>query len=345
MEKVLVFLLLSFIVTVINCGIQTKIVGHRGDSVNAPENTEAAFLFCLIEGCDGFETDLRTTKDGYVVLLHDATLSRTTNCTGKVNDYTLSELGNCDAGSWFGTDFAGAKIPTFEQAVELVVDFGDVLLDKVSMKWFISKHLPMLLDEKRIFMDEYLIELRKALMENQLKNKILHNNRIYHNTTSIQIEITASSKFIVMDLKENDQTRGLLGEKISPIIIQNEFETQAVCSCWDVNQIENMQEYLPSSPKQHLGSLLTLDVDNSYFLKWINLHVNGFSYSSVTVKETFINFSHSKLLSVFVWTVNDENTMRQYSLLGVDGIITDNTRLGVSVVNSINSCFNYYCPA
>lgn len=64
------------------------------------------------------ELDAQLTKDGHVVVLHDYTLDRTTNGSGPIGEKTLKEVRTLDAGSWFGPEFAGEKIPTFEEVVE-----------------------------------------------------------------------------------------------------------------------------------------------------------------------------------------------------------------------------------
>jgi glycerophosphoryl diester phosphodiesterase len=69
-------------------------------------------------GCDWIETDLRLTSDGFPVLLHDATLDRTTNGKGKVGSAPLSRLLRLDAGGWFSREFRGERIPTLEEALE-----------------------------------------------------------------------------------------------------------------------------------------------------------------------------------------------------------------------------------
>jgi glycerophosphoryl diester phosphodiesterase len=69
-------------------------------------------------GCDWIETDLRLTSDGFPVLLHDATLDRTTNGKGKVGSVPLSHVLRLDAGSWFSREFRGERIPTMEEALE-----------------------------------------------------------------------------------------------------------------------------------------------------------------------------------------------------------------------------------
>lgn len=81
------------------------IVAHRGLLHHAPENTLANFRACL-ELRLGFEFDVEVTKDGELVCIHDSTLDRTTNGTGKVSEHTLAEIRNLDAGSWFAPKFA-----------------------------------------------------------------------------------------------------------------------------------------------------------------------------------------------------------------------------------------------
>ncbi len=94
------------------------IIAHRGASAYAPENTVAAFDLALQLGCRHLELDIDFTSDGHIVVMHDDTVDRTTNGTGPVGSHTLAELRALDAGSWFGTQFAGERIPTFAEVLE-----------------------------------------------------------------------------------------------------------------------------------------------------------------------------------------------------------------------------------
>ncbi len=94
------------------------VIAHRGASGHAPENTLAAFKRALGMGATFIETDLQLTRDSRFVAMHDATVNRTTNGQGKVHDLTLTELRRLDAGSWFGSEFAGERIPTLEEVLE-----------------------------------------------------------------------------------------------------------------------------------------------------------------------------------------------------------------------------------
>jgi len=96
------------------------IIGHRGASRFAPENTLAAFRLALEVGADGVEFDVRLTRDGVPIIIHDDNLKRTGATPSLVADLSLTELQQIDVGSWFRTeDFASERVPTLEKLFEL----------------------------------------------------------------------------------------------------------------------------------------------------------------------------------------------------------------------------------
>ncbi len=97
-------------------------IAHRGASGYAPENTFAAFRRALAMGVAFIETDLQLSRDARLVAIHDATVNRTTNGQGAVHDMTLAELRRLDAGSWFGSEFSGERIPTIEEILQFAGD-------------------------------------------------------------------------------------------------------------------------------------------------------------------------------------------------------------------------------
>lgn len=94
------------------------VIAHRGASAYAPENTEAAFDLGVALGADAIETDLRATRDGVVVLLHDRLVDRTTDGHGPVDELSWSTVRSLDAGSHKHPRFAGQRIPTFESFLD-----------------------------------------------------------------------------------------------------------------------------------------------------------------------------------------------------------------------------------
>ena len=97
---------------------QPVIFAHRGASARAPENTLAAFELALEQGADAIELDTKLSADGQAVVIHDATVERTTGARGKVKDLSLAHLRSLDAGSFFEERFHGEKIPMLEEVFE-----------------------------------------------------------------------------------------------------------------------------------------------------------------------------------------------------------------------------------
>jgi glycerophosphoryl diester phosphodiesterase len=98
------------------CPGEVLVVGHRGNSRFAPENTVSAFKSALGKA-DFVEMDCRATSDGSLVVLHDNVVDRTTDGTGVVESNTLSYLKSLDAGSWFSRAFIGERVPTLEEGI------------------------------------------------------------------------------------------------------------------------------------------------------------------------------------------------------------------------------------
>jgi glycerophosphoryl diester phosphodiesterase len=126
------------------------LVAHRGASAYAPEHTLESYRLALKQGADFVEQDLQITRDNQLVCLHDLTLERTTNVKDifptryreefsprspseqgsgvagnpvrrwYVSDFTLREIKQLDAGTWFNSKFKGARVPTFQEAIDLV---------------------------------------------------------------------------------------------------------------------------------------------------------------------------------------------------------------------------------
>jgi glycerophosphoryl diester phosphodiesterase len=99
-----------------------EIIGHRGASHDAPENTLAAFRLGWAQGADANELDLRLTRDGQIAVVHDATTRRIAGLDRPVAAQTLAELQALDAGSWKGAAWAGEQIPTLAEVLASVPD-------------------------------------------------------------------------------------------------------------------------------------------------------------------------------------------------------------------------------
>ena len=109
--------------------VRPLVIAHRGFSGAAPENTLPSFRKALSSGADALEFDLRLTKDSRVVVIHDETVDRTTDGSGKVRSFPFSRLRTLDAGSWYDAPFRGARIPSLEEVLALGKGCRLLLLD------------------------------------------------------------------------------------------------------------------------------------------------------------------------------------------------------------------------
>ncbi|MCM8746923.1 glycerophosphoryl diester phosphodiesterase [Thermomicrobium sp. CFH 73360] len=120
-----------------------RIIAHRGASGLVPENTLTAFVLAAEQGADMVELDLRLSKDGHLVVLHDASLERTTNGRGFVHEHTLAELQQLDAGYAFTLDggatfpFRGLRlrIPTLEEVIASIPQHLGINTEIKSAPW------------------------------------------------------------------------------------------------------------------------------------------------------------------------------------------------------------------
>jgi glycerophosphoryl diester phosphodiesterase len=98
-----------------------SIIGHRGAARFAPENTLESIHTAHDMGVTWVEFDVKLTKDSVPILMHDDTLERTTNGSGNVSDYTYAQISELECGQWFSSGFAGIKIPTLTEALDVLL--------------------------------------------------------------------------------------------------------------------------------------------------------------------------------------------------------------------------------
>jgi len=101
-----------------------RVIGHRGAAAAAPENTLAGIRKAHAQGAAWVEFDVKLTRDGVPVLMHDDRLERTTDGRGRVRERTLAEIRALDAGGWFDPAFRGEPVPTFEETLALCRELG-----------------------------------------------------------------------------------------------------------------------------------------------------------------------------------------------------------------------------
>lgn len=228
------------------------VIGHRGASSVAPENTLAAVRKAVEIGVQGVEFDVRRTQDGQIVLMHDGTVDRTTNGKGKVSELPFDQIKMLEAGLHKGAAFGGERVPLLRNALGVLK----------------GKAMPV-----------------------------------------IEIKDEGISKQVVSEV----QAAGMVGE--AAVIC---FNPKTLC---ETAQLEPairrallIGEKAEKSPEKLIAMTLDAAADHP------NLH------RSLATPECIEAF-HAEDMPVWVWTVNDEQMMRQLIDIGVDGITTDDPAL------------------
>jgi len=127
-----------------------RILGHRGAKGEAPENTVAGFIYAKGLGLDAFEFDVYLAKDGKLVVMHDPTVDRTTNGTGKVTDFTSVELAALDARADFPDWPQPCGVPTLDQVLDVVHDMPMMQIEiKHDVPERLEQAIPLLVDTIR----------------------------------------------------------------------------------------------------------------------------------------------------------------------------------------------------
>ncbi|WP_456396691.1 glycerophosphodiester phosphodiesterase [Desulfurobacterium sp.] len=145
-----------------------KVIGHRGASFYAPENTFAAFSLAVSQGADGIEMDVHLTKDGKVIVIHDRTTERVGDRYFKIPEVSWSELRKIDVGSYFGKKFEGEKIPLLKDVIET---FKDVEL-YVEIKSGMEIVEPIVSMFKRIYTENVVIFSFNYQLVKELKRRL-----------------------------------------------------------------------------------------------------------------------------------------------------------------------------
>lgn len=234
----------------------TQVMAHRGSSYNVPENTMLAFENAVAATADYIELDVHETKDGEIVVIHDANLKRTTGVKKYVWDVTLDEIKKLDAGSWFGDEeeYKQCTIPTLKEVMEYTQ--GKI---KLNIEIKLSKNEPDLVKKVAGYIEEY----------DYVGECVV---------TSMNYEALVEIKQINPDIKTG-------------YVLQVAY-----------------------------GSFYNID------------YVDSFSINSGFVNKNVVDAIHNRGKEIYVWTINGKNKAKELTVMGVDGIITDNPSMAREVV-------------
>jgi glycerophosphoryl diester phosphodiesterase len=163
------------------------VVGHRGAAGHAPENTFASFRTGIELGAPLVELDIHLSKDGQVIVIHDEIVDRTTDGSGAVADLTAEEIQRLDAGTWFGPEFAGERVPLLGEVLDWARGrVGLVIELKLGPVWYpgIEEALVSTLrehqatDDVLVISNDHVAVWRVKQLEPAVKTAIMYGGRL-----------------------------------------------------------------------------------------------------------------------------------------------------------------------
>ncbi len=162
------------------------VIGHRGASAYAPENTLAAFNRAFEMGADGIELDVVLSKDGVPIVIHDDTLDRTTNGSGSVGAMDCAAISQLDAGAWFDRQFSGERVPTLEQVlcqltrglINVEIKYTAVRLDNDRLEQAVASVIEQTHSQARVLVSSFhpLALYRLSRRHPQLQRGLLYRS-------------------------------------------------------------------------------------------------------------------------------------------------------------------------
>ena len=253
-----------------------RVIAHRGDSKNYPENTLPAFESAVRMGIDVVETDIHLTKDGVLVIWHDPTLERNTDGKGRIEEHTLSELKGYDAGYTFTPDGGksfpfrgkGVRICTLEEALEAC--------PRQRFNIDLKTKCPQIVDE-------FIRVIRK------------------HNA----VERVVGASFHLSNLKRL--------RRLAPDFLTSITTAEVVGLL-----VRQKTHTLPKA-----------------FKRKIIFQIPKEQWGIKVVTPAFVRAMHQRDAVIMVWTINDEQTMRELFAMGVDSVMTDDPALVIKVADDM----------
>ncbi len=234
--------------------IQSPIVyGHRGASKYAPENTIAAFELALQQGAQAFELDTMLSADGIPVVIHDRTVDRTTNSSGKVDQLSTKKLRTLNAGSTFSPKFTNEKIPLLEETFSI---FKNRALINVELK---NYHNPFDMLPEKVFEIVKRIDIFDQLLFSSSNPSNL--NRIRHLIPGVPVALICStgafgylSRSKLFSWISPDYIHPYFKD-ISESFIEKQHQMNRRVNAWTVNQSADMVELI----KYGIDGIITND--------------------------------------------------------------------------------------
>lgn len=285
-----------------------KILGHRGASAQAPENTKAAFEMAYKMGADGIETDLQLAADGTIVAHHNYRVDGTSNGTGAICRMTLEELKCLDMGVWKGKKFAGQTILTLEELLNCVKNFPCINLE-----------LKAPVDRTKPFVKPVVEAIRRHGL---VKEVIL---------SSFDLDLLRQVKMLDSRMRVGWLTSGSGEHKGWNVLIEK--LSQAI-ACQDDSELSLVvRAMFPGMDAQQLQAHFNSRRPFPQAIDGLDFPIDCFHphYQTLLEDPTLVEEMHKRHIQVNPYTVDDPKDLATLRDMGCDGIITNRVDTALSV--------------
>lgn len=279
------------------------VIAHRGASAYRPENTLSAFQLAADQQADWFELDCTLARDYAVVVIHDDTLDRTTPGEGPVKDFTLPELSQFEAGSWFSAEYEGEPLPTLDQALTLAKK------EKIGVYCEIKNS-----HDDDALMAEILERTKDDAVRTPAVDGLMMA-MIEHSLTR-NLPLTRNC---IREIRERHMEQAVVIQSFSPI----------VCAIALIEAPEIRTELLAAKDEDEPERW-------DQYLRWTALlNVPGFNTNNSSLTQELLDQMHKEGRTVAVWTVDNPEDMKRLAEWGVDSIITNKPDVCIQVLEDM----------
>ena len=210
------------------------VMGHRGARGLAPENTIASFESARKIGVDCVELDVHVSKDDHLIVMHDATVDRTTDGHGYIKDMSLAEIETLDAGSWFDPRYAGEKVPTLTEVLE----------------WS-GNEMPLVIELKGGFEQGLVHRVIDLVWRYDAANEVIlisFDHRALQHVKALSPEIRTGVLYVARLVDPIAVARGAVADALHPNwnyvdreLVREAHTSGLALSTWTVNEPEDMR--------------------------------------------------------------------------------------------------------
>ncbi len=311
--------------------MRPMVIAHRGASHLAPENTLAAFRAAAQLGVDGIETDVQLTKDGRMVMHHNYTIDANSNGSGAILSMTEQELRQYDFGSWKGPEFAGERIPTLAECLEVCRGFSVV---NIELKAPMDRTIP------------YVEPVAQAIRQSGYMSKIIvsaFDHSLLRQLKALEPELRVGALTLppmdgspIMELaakclpadKPLDQIKPEevtapppeAADALKGMNIRGKDPMHVV-----MEQLQSTAAIFPGMTLAQVSAALAAQKDLAAYVAGLDFKLDYLhcEYHSCLADPALIGKMHAMGVGVNPWTVDGEEELRAILAMEPDGIITN----------------------